>query len=67
MRNKHLETMKSAAFRMLMMSLGSASSQLNRRTVTLINRKSKCCALYLCGMMHISCFFIKLKPFGAEG
>jgi hypothetical protein len=62
-----METIKGAAFRMLMMSLGSASSQLNHGTVTLINRKSKGCELYLCGMMHISCFFIKLKPFGAEG
>jgi len=39
----------------------SGHCQINKRTVTVIIRKSQSCALYSCGIKHKTCFFIKLN------
>jgi len=41
----------------------SVPSHINQKTVTVIIKKSQCCALYLCGIMHKTCFYLKLDRF----
>jgi len=42
----------------------SVPCQINQKTV--IIRKSQCCAQYLCGIKHKTCFFIKLDHFALK-
>jgi len=51
----------SAALQMWMLSSGSGHVHTNQKIVTVIIRKSQSCAQYLCGIMHKTCFFIKLN------
>ena len=45
---------------MCMMSTGNTLGPINRKTESVIIRKSECSALYFCRITHKTCYFIKL-------
>ena len=56
----------SAELQMWMISSACVHCQINQKTVTIIIRKYQCCALYSCGRMHKTSFFIKLDHFAPK-
>jgi len=46
---------------MRMVSLGSGHCQVSQKIVTVIIRKSQSCALYFYGIIHKTCFLVKLN------
>jgi len=61
-RNKHPETTYKCCTSDVDDIISSGHWQINQKTVTVIIRKSQCYALYLCGIVHKTCFFIKFNP-----